>query len=696
MNRIYRNLAVQSIGKNRKLYIPYILSSAVMVMACYLMLYLSRSRQISSMRGAEELGLMFGFGYYIVAIFSCIYIFYTASAVMKKRKKELGLYNVLGMNKGNLAKVVFWETLITAAAVTAAGILTGIVLSKAAELFLARIINGSVSFTMYVDMGALTQTVITAAVIYIIVFMNNIRQVGTATASDLLRSDSQGEKPPKGNIVLSLAGIVLLAGAYWLALSIQSPVEALGWFFVAVIMVIIATYMIFVSGSVMLCRILEKNRRFYYRADHFISVSSMKFRMRRNGAGLASICILLTMVLVTVSSTFCLYKGTGAVLEKMYPKEVQISSYIDPYKVAEDPQWQDSQEKVSDRLRSAISASAEKYGETVENIEEKYLMQTELDYSDGVFSIPEELGYDKNTGNSRIELNILSLEDYNRYTESRVKLGENQVMVFTDSNGKEIFNTAGIKLPGQEQSYEVVDSNGKKEPAKNLENGIREIEHCYIVVSDFEKTVYEFCRAITETENGFSFYMTQWTGADITGSDEVIDKICSDIPENSEGVMAGSCTESMYVQNTAELRQSVYSSYGGFFMLGIITCVIFLISAGTIMYYRQISEGAEDRERFEIMRKVGLGRKMIRKSVDSQMRAVFLFPIGMAGLHLLFAFPFISKIMVIFNISAEVTGNLLAYTTIAVYLIAAVLYIIMYRLTSAAYCSIVGGNIRES
>ena len=303
---IYRRLARMGIQKNKKLYTPYILTCIGMVMMFYIILFLSISPSVRGMAGGDTMQLILRLGSIVMGFFAAIFLFYTNSVLMRRRKKEFGLYNILGMGKKNLAAVMFWETVYVAALSLSMGLLAGILFSKLAELCLINILKESATFTLSVEWGALRGTLVLFAVIFLLLLANSLRQIQLSNPIALLRSENVGEKPPKANWLFAVLGAVLLAAAYWMAVTIEDTVTALFVFFGAVILVIIATYLLFIAGSVTVCRFLQRRKNYYYKTNHFVSISSMAYRMKRNGAGLASICILCTMVLVMVSSTVCL------------------------------------------------------------------------------------------------------------------------------------------------------------------------------------------------------------------------------------------------------------------------------------------------------------------------------------------------------------------------------------------------------
>ncbi|MBS1470404.1 MAG: ABC transporter permease, partial [Lachnospiraceae bacterium] len=332
----YPKLAFDGIRKNRRMYVPFICTCIGMVMMFYIISYLHYSDTIASMNGGQIMRSTLNLGSIVVGIFSCIFLFYTNSFLIRRRKKEFGLYHILGMGKLNIARILFWETLLTAVISLVLGIGFGILFSKLAELAMARLTHAQIIYSMHISPDSILFTLTVFGCIFILLFFNTLRQVHFSNAITLVQSESVGEKPPKGNILLGLLGMICLAAAYYLAVTVADPVSALGMFFIAVILVIVGTYLIMIASSVLFCRLLQKNKRYYYKANHFVSISSMAYRMKRNGAGLASICILATMVLVMLSTTVSLYFGMDDVLSNRYPYQFNTTVSYDSFDMMSD------------------------------------------------------------------------------------------------------------------------------------------------------------------------------------------------------------------------------------------------------------------------------------------------------------------------------------------------------------------------
>ena len=325
---LYARLAWDGIRKNKRLYLPYILTCVGAVTMYYMMRELRDSPLLESMKGGGSSRMILSLGTWVIAVFSLLFLFYTYSFLIRRRQREFGLYHVLGLGKRHIALLCALETLFTAAIALVAGLAAGVGLSFAVELGLRSTMRAAVDFTFSINGGALLQTALLYLAIFLLILLSTLVKVGRGSAMSLLRSENYGEKPPKANVFVAVLGAVLLAVAYVMAVSIQEPLQAMLLFFAAVILVILATYLLFIAGSVALCKALQKNRNYYYQPSHFVSVSSMAYRMKRNGAGLASICILATMVLVMLSSSACLYFGAEDSLNATYPTEFDVTVWV--------------------------------------------------------------------------------------------------------------------------------------------------------------------------------------------------------------------------------------------------------------------------------------------------------------------------------------------------------------------------------
>ena len=419
---IYKRLAIDGIKKNKKLYKPYLLTCILMIGIFYIVAVLAKSPMIAGMSGGGNMQIMFGFGKYVIGIFSVIFLLYTNSFLIRRRKKEFALYNVLGMSKKNLARVLFWETLAVFGISMVLGLFVGIALSKMAELVFFHMIREEVNYQFYIGVPAILLTMLLFAVIFIVILLNSLRQIGFSNTMELVRSENVGEKPPKGNWLFGLVGFGLLAGAYYIAVTIRQPLEAFAWFFIAVLMVIVATYLLFITGSVVFCRLLKKNKKFYYNKKHYVSVSSMVYRMKRNGAGLASICILLTMVLVTISSTASLYFGAEDSIRQENPRDMSVGASFYGYNKEIPELMKDLEGKVS----SLVPEGAVKEGSVCSYME--YCIGGY--YSDGTvdFSLAVSDLADFSDMNKIVWVHFIDMEDYNRLYGKNEKLSKGEAV----------------------------------------------------------------------------------------------------------------------------------------------------------------------------------------------------------------------------------------------------------------------------
>ena len=660
----YPRLAWTGIKNNRRLYLPYILTCIGMVAMFYIMLSLSTGEFLDKMRGGTTLGSVLGLGAGVIGFFAVLFLFYTNSFLIRRRKKEFGLYNILGMGKRNIARVLFSETLILAAVSLVFGLILGAALSKLAELGLAYFVESDAGYDFTVYPTAMGYTVLLFVCIFLLLFFKSVGQVGLSNPVELLHSESVGEKPPKANWAFGVLGIVILAAAYYISVTIEQPVAALGWFFIAVLMVIAATYLLFIAGSVLLCRILQKNKRYYYKPNHFVSVSSMAYRMKRNGAGLASVCILITMVLVMIASTSCLYFGKNDVLRSQYPHDFNSTVDFDTLDEV-------TQENI-DKTKAAIDAFMDKNGGISFGICGKSDRVTG-ELRDGVFYMGDDV-YDPEYSSF---LYIIDLADYNRNTGSSYRLNDGEALVFASSR---TYDHDTIRIEGGRE-YKVVKSDGTIDFIRDTD--ILGFSAVYIVVPDFYSSAEDLLQA-TEKQ-GVSQPWLQWRYQFDSPADHLTQL---EIEEGIWDVIAQAHSGGYGLSSLAGARDDFYGSFGGLFFLGIMLSIVFIIAAVLIIYYKQVSEGYEDQSRFEIMQKVGMTKKDIRKSINSQMLTVFFLPLLFAIVHLGFAFPMINKLLLLFGL--DNLGLLLLTAAISA-LVFALFYIIVYRVTSNAYYSIVSG-----
>lgn len=673
--RFYPRLALDGMKKNARLYVPYLLTGTGMVAMFYILYFLSRCAALDALRGAESLRSILELGTWVVAAFSLLFLFYTNAFLMRRRKKEFGLLNVLGLGKRNLGAVLFWESVVSAAFSIFAGLFVGVVLSKAAELGLVRVLQGEAGFDFTVSIEGLCHTVCVYCGVFLLLFLNGLRQLRFSTALSLLHSERAGERPPKGNWFLGLLGAAALGAAYYIAVTIEDPLVALFAFFIAVLLVIAATYLLMVAGSVLLCRILQRNRRYYYRPNHFISVSSMAFRMKRNGAGLASICILATMVLVMLSSTTALYFGAEDALRFRYPREFNLTSFF--------PSVDDLTGERVEPLRTSLLGAAAGQGAMVRNVFDCRVAAVPVFFRDAVIEPGMDGLADMSlTAYSDLAyLSVYPLEDYNAAMGTDWTLRDGEALVYAEGDG----------VPGETLSIQGgpsyrIAGRLEKAPGNGGDDGAVH-DRLTLVVADFAGTA----RALEQLCTGAGTFAPEFcwefgfdAGLNLDG-DAALLKACRDVFRAFSEEKGWDVTSYRFSCRDLE-RPGYLGTFGGFFYLGILLSVVFLFATVLIIYYKQISEGYEDQSRFELMRKVGLTRREIRKSVNSQLLTVFFLPLLGAGLHLTFAFPIVRKLLMLFGLT---NVPLFAATTGVSFLIFAAFYLLVYRGTSNAYYGIV-------
>ena len=672
---VYRTLAWTGVRNNRKLYVPYLLTCTGMVMMCYIMSFLGANPAIAEMRGGDTMQSILGLGFGVLAVFSVIFLFYTNSFLIRRRTKEFGLYNILGLGKRHLALVLLLETGAIAAVTLCAGLALGIVFSKLAELMLVKLMEGTPTALFEVGLESAVRTALLFAFIHALIYGNALRRIRVANPVELLHSERAGEKPPKANWLPALLGVALLGTAYYLAVSIRDPVAALVVFFFAVVMVVAATYLLFISGSVTLCRLLQKNRRYYYKTNHFVSVSSMAYRMKRNGAGLASICILCTMVLVMVSSTVCLYFGAEGSLRTRYARQFNLDVIVDTV-----------EELQSGWTQAVLGAAADTAGAR------GLAAENELDYRVAAFGAPLRDGRLVTDGSTDAiadmwQVFLVPLDDYNRLAGREVSLSGGEVLLCA---------TKGMAYPAD--TLQIGDGaplavRERVEPfVSNAIDAMQIVPSLYVVVPDFARAVRQLEDGAADLQVALHWYYA----FDLPCGDEAQREVDAALTEALEAVKQAAQQEGNFyvgLESRAVQRANFLGLYGGLLYLGVLLGIVFLAAAVLIIYYKQVSEGYEDQARFGILQQVGMTRREIRRSVNSQLLTVFFLPLVTAGVHLSFAFPMIQKMLLLFGL-ADV--SLLIVITACCYLVFALFYMAVYRATSRAYVAIVSDAKRTA
>ncbi len=675
MSSLYLRLALTGIKKNGRSYVPYILTAALMIMIFYIIAFLADNPLLQQMEGGDGMAEILGIGIFVMAIFAAIFLFYTNSFLVKRRKREFGLYNILGLGKRQVARILIWETLFEYTAALVLGLGFGIFFSKLAEMLATRMLSEELVYVFTVDIVGVIAAVIWFAIVFAVILMNSLRQLFFSRPIELLHSENTGERPPRTNIPGAVIGLILLGIAYFMAITIERPDAALAAFMFAVIMVIIATYLLFIAGSVVMCKILQKNKNYYYKINHFVSVSQMAFRMRRNGAGLASICILATMVLVTISSTTSLFIGVDSFIKSEYPYDIVTTTFI-----------RDRDPKIFDDIYEMIDTTVKKNGYP-DGPRGEYI-QHSLSFS-GYFMresmgvpLPDPDG-DTEESNYYVPGEFYLIEEFRDTEDLDITLGERDIAVYEP-------NTDWLKHMGKVTIGDVGEFNiipiEKQMNFDTDELYSTTAIPVFIFVKDISvlNEIFQFQKA----EYGHTLYIRyNFNLSDSEVETAEIERIRRELDsENAVGGLTQKYSTAIGIDTSVTLRSSYYGLYSGLFFLGIIMSGVFIISAALIMYYKQISEGFEDASRFEILQNVGMNRREIKSAINSQVLMVFFLPLAAAGLHMAFAFPILSRLLRLFEMTD--TG-LFAIMTVGSFIAFTLIYVLFYKITSRSYLNIV-------
>ena len=670
----YPKLAITNIKKNSRFYFPYILTCIATIGMFYVMSMIAGNEGIRQMRGADALSSILGFGTIVVGIFATIFLIYTNSFLIKRRKKELGLYNILGMEKRHIARILFNEAWITGIITLAFGLVTGIIFSKLMFLILFRIIQFSVPMGFEISLSSIIMTILLFVSINVFTLIINLIQIYLSKPIELILGNNTGEKEPKSRLWLTIIGLISLISGYTIAIVTESPITAIGLFFVAVVLVIFGTYFLFIAGSITLLKILRKNNKFYYNTRHFISVSSMLYRMKQNAIGLASICILSTMVLVMVSTTVSLYVGVQDALELRYPSD--ISAQLHQPIVGEGEALRDDIQAFADEKNINITnfIAYKDYSISTLHINNEFVIDNYADGMDANFA----------------QLTIISASDYQNMTNEVLDLAANEVAVYSTlkkltNDFKLLDNDFTIKYTLDK--FPISDSYGQ-----NLFNSYFIIVKDEVVFNKIYSSQKEmlneyaadqfyrisFDMDAQKTEK-IDFYLELSNYVYESTSFEYIDKA------GNTQITNGS-DRSIYFDSKQENEAGFYSMYGGFLFLGLFLGLLFMVATVLIIYYKQISEGYDDSERYSILKKVGMSYDEIKASIRSQILIIFYLPITFAIIHIAFAFKMITKLLVLFNLT---NVNLFMLCTFITIIIFTIVYGIVYSLTAKVYYRIV-------
>lgn len=660
-NFFYFRLALTNIKKHARSYVPYIITCVITIAMFYIIksLAFNLDKNLSSISAATSMNL----GSIVVAIFAIIFLFYTDSFLLKKRKKEFGLYNILGMEKKHMSALIATESLIVSVISLVLGLIIGIALDKLIFMIVIKLLDGQSPLGFTIISEAILHTVVLFCIIFAAILLNSVRIVYTTKTIELLHGSNVGEKEPKTKWLLAILGVLCLGGGYTISIISKNPVSAIGLLFIAIILVVIGTYFIFVAGIIALLKLLRKNKGFYYKTSHFISISGMIYRMKQNAVGLANICVLSTMVLVMVSTTSSLVIGMQDTINTISPYDYSIS-VVDGK----------TNQQVKDDIKNTAADNNLKITKFVDfqylefNADLKYNYITASDYS----AESENL----------VGLIIVTQQDYNMLTNSNVELSDEQVMMFYPNS----FPYSDLTI--FDQKYKVKESRKISDfiPGKNR-IGYSIYDSYGIVVknnsqlqqiSKYYNSFYKNSETNEYNEPNCYFYECNFNvDADLKKQLEF-----NEIIKNSELYQGGYYSDSISSTFKSEILQAFRDTYSSMFFLGIFLSILFTMATILIIYYKQISESYDDKERYEIMQNVGMSHTEVKRTIRSQVLTVFFLPLIVAGVHVAFAFPIMSRVLSLFGL---INVTLYITCTVICFLVFALMYGIIFAVTSRLY-----------
>ena len=666
---IFSRLAKQNIRNNKSTYIPYMITCIFCIAMIYMMEFLRDCPTLDqAVRQADEVRMIVFTGEIVVEIFCIIFLIYSNSFLMKRRQKEIGLYNILGLERNHIGIVMFLETIITSIGSLAGGIAAGIIGSKLALLLLLKLLHIPSVLGFYISVKGIFTCLFMFGIIFLMILFLNLAKIHLSRPVELLRGNNTGEKEPAAKWLMALIGFICLGAGYYLAVTTESPIKAITIFLLAVILVMAGTYLLFTAGSIVILKFLRRRKSFYYRTGNFISISGMLYRMKQNAIGLASICILSTGVLLMISMTVSIYFGMNDIMLNRYPYDVDMSV------------TSISEDECQTAIEAFEKAIADNKVPVERSVEEIYLDIVCSKNGDQILIKPANT---IRNSDSVLVLSLFTQAEYERLTGISANLNDGEIFAWYPSAVQKDSVTV-------DETEFTVKKWLDKNPLTCGEDAVSDNAVLVVTDEDFKK----FDEMRTEMYKGVSSApagedLTLHLGLDITGSET--DKIDFGTPV-MEAVKDlrknGGLSENSWI--TSGIRQQEYESYyadnGSLLFIGIFLGSLFLMGTAMIIYYKQISEGYEDQKRFEIMQKVGLSRREVRSSVRRQILMVFFLPLLMAMLHITMAFPMIRRMLLLFGMT---NTKLFIGCTAGTVLIFAVVYGLIYLMTARSYYHII-------
>lgn len=679
MNRLYLRLAWSNLKNSRQFYLPYVIAGMLSAMMFYTMCAIQGNDGLSKMRGGSSVQIVLYFGVVVVGVFVSIFLFYTNSFIMKRRKKELGVYNILGMEKIHVAKIMAWETVFSFLIAVGGGLITGIVFQKLLTMFLYRLTGLEAAIPFYISGWGCLHTAEMFGAIYVCILLYNLMQIRFSNPVELLHSGNTGEREPKTKIIQAVLGILCIVTGYYIAITTDNPVKAVSLFFVAVMLVIVGTYFLFNAGSIAFLKLLRKNKRYYYQTRHFTTVSGMIYRMKQNAVGLANICILSTMVLVVISMTVCMYAGIEDELKTQYPAELELIFY--------DPDGQQDAQTFN-RMADEIERVIKENGRVITGKQKGSYVGTAVAMTGNKITALDRSAMDFS---NMYVLEIMTKDGFEEYMQETIPdIPDGSVAVMMDS----VYEQDTIVMGNTE--YPVEQS--MKFP---IRNAVSEFVDGSVILIVKDENALENMRkqlAAMETEaygEERTVDLTYVMNFDMSGSGE--EKIaCANAvrervsewqnDETNPKTMRLDCN----VISRAEGHIDYETSNGGLLFLGLFLGSMFLMITVLIIYYKQISEGYEDKERFAIMEKVGMSNEEVKATIRSQVRMVFFLPLATAACHLAAAYPMLKNLLALVSLY---NGTLFAWCLAGTVLVFGLIYLAVFIITSKSYYKIVGNQV---
>ena len=679
MNRLYLRLAWSNLKNSRQFYLPYVIAGMLSAMMFYTMCAIQGNDGLSKMRGGSSVQIVLYFGVVVVGVFVSIFLFYTNSFIMKRRKKELGVYNILGMEKIHVAKIMAWETVFSFLIAVGGGLITGIVFQKLLTMFLYRLTGLEAAIPFYISGWGCLHTAEMFGAIYVCILLYNLMQIRFSNPVELLHSGNTGEREPKTKIIQAVLGILCIVTGYYIAITTDNPVKAVSLFFVAVMLVIVGTYFLFNAGSIAFLKLLRKNKRYYYQTRHFTTVSGMIYRMKQNAVGLANICILSTMVLVVISMTVCMYAGIEDELKTQYPAELELIFY--------DPDGQQDAQTFN-RMADEIERVIKENGRVITGKQKGSYVGTAVAMTGNKITALDRSAMDFS---NMYVLEIMTKDGFEEYMQETIPdIPDGSVAVMMDS----VYEQDTIVMGNTE--YPVEQS--MKFP---IRDAVSEFVGGSVILIVKDENALENMRkqlAAMETEaygEERTVDLTYVMNFDMSGSGE--EKIaCANAvrervsewqnDETNPKTLRLDCN----VISRAEGHIDYETSNGGLLFLGLFLGSMFLMITVLIIYYKQISEGYEDKERFAIMEKVGMSNEEVKATIRSQVRMVFFLPLATAACHLAAAYPMLKKLLALVSLY---NGTLFAWCLAGTVLVFGLIYLAVFIITSKSYYKIVGNQV---